>query len=158
LLVSGLSDYRDKLSENQELLVLVARLRLQGRTPLFSQIQTICHELEGNSDLSSERLVVCLDRVENLTQPDLDLGALARLQNPPGAVARLLLALESDPGDEEGARLLARASECMNGIYSSRPYEALGEPPELGRGAARGITLHQGYLLLAQLLDQRGQP
>jgi DNA repair protein SbcD/Mre11 len=156
LLVSSLSEYRDKLSENAELLVLVARLRLQGRTPLFSRIPTICRELEENSDLSSERLMVCLDRVENRTQPDFDLGALARIQDPPGVVARLLLALDSEQGGEEGARLLARASECMAGIGSSRPYEALDETPDAGLGAAREVVLRQGYLLLAHLLDQRG--
>ncbi len=156
LLVGELSEYRDKLRANPELLVLIARLRLEGRTPLFSQVETICDELEENSDLSSETLLVSLDRIENLTQPDFDLAALACIQNPPGVVARLLLALESGHGGEEHNRLLAKVSECITGVYSSRPYEALDEAPDLGAGVAREIVLRQGYLLLAHLLDQRG--
>ncbi len=153
--IAELVNYRERLSENPELLVLVSKLRLSGRSPLCSRIPAICQELKENSDLSSERLIVHLDRVENMTQPDFDLQALARIQDPPGVVARLLMNLQAGRSDEEVTRLLGRVSDCMTGIYSGRPYESLDDSRDTGMDAAREMLLRQGYLLLAHLVDQR---
>jgi len=153
--IADLINYREKLSEKPELLVLVLRLRLSGRSSICSQIRPICQELGETSDLSSEKLVVHLDRVEDITQPDFDLHALARIQDPPGVVARLLMDLQSGRSDEEVARLLGRVSDCMAGIYSGRPFECLEDTRDVGMEAAREMLLRQGYVLLAHLVDQR---
>lgn len=132
---------------------LSLRLRLVGRTPLHRRL------LEGRLDVAAElaleqgEITAIVEQVEPATRPPLDLADLARGEDPPGVLARLIRNLDADSLDESQRRLLQAAVARAGEARSARPYLRLpdsGAPVEAD--GVRGVLREGALLLLDELL------
>ena len=128
------------------------RVRLTGRTAAFAALDAACEEL------SRERLEIfvgdqkCfLDRVTNDAVPAHDLDDLARRDDPPGLLARELVALRDGNADEllQAARRTVRETDRK--ILKLSPNT----PDD---DALRTSLLRNGYQVLDELLSSKEAP
>jgi hypothetical protein len=133
---------------------LSLRLALTGRTALCSRIDEFSRSLEEEFEPRSQGVVARIDRVVNNTLPAVDLEQLAANHDPPGVLARTLLALESNRPDESLVELLRAARQKMLDVHNASAYGSIrgGQSPDVE--AARRRLVRQGRLLLDRLLAQ----
>jgi hypothetical protein len=100
-------------------------------------------------------LTAFIDRVESGWQPSYDLAALAEQDDPPGLLARDLLALREGRGDD----LLREAHPALRRVDRQPAYRALAQAPAAGDTLADDVLgaqlLQAGYRLLDDLLRAR---
>lgn len=138
---------------------LCCRLRLIGRTRLHRQLPQFCAPLlEETFEIRDGSVRAHVEKLLYETRPAYDLHDLARGSDPPGVLARLLLALDSGTLDEKYDTLLQKARNCMAMVYAQKEYGSLSADGEPDAEAARTQLLQQGYLLLDTLLAQKEQP
>lgn len=140
--------------------LLSCRMRLTGRTRLhrslaaydFSEFQTLRRSAPGG------RFDAQIERVLVETRPHHDLEELAKSDNPPGILAKLLLALESGADHP----LLARAQGELGRSFAALRVEGDNEQREgpadprrqtPGEARTRSLLLEQGRRLLSELLE-----
>ena len=131
------------------------RLRLVGaharKAELALRVRELRERLDGVRPNFDGRAWF-LERIEDASVPALDLAALARGDDPPGLLARRLLALESE--SEVGAAWVVDARRAMEDLVLARPFAALGAGAPDER-AVRERLLRAGRAALAQLLAGR---
>lgn len=129
------------------------RLRLVGRSPIHRQLAAHARGL-ATQDLRLERdgRLYFVDRLEDDARAALDLEEIARSGDPPGLLARKLLAL--DRGDSAGEHLLHEARERMLRLADRRPWVALGRARPDDE-AVRAHLRRAGEMALEELLAQR---
>lgn len=128
---------------------LLLRLRLVGRTPLHRELRRGDWRFE-ELELPEGDVVARIESVETATRPAIDLAALAAANDPPGALARLLLALGDDAARPECDELVGRARRSM---AAANAYLGLDDPPaELD---APRLLERQCWLLLDELVGQK---
>ncbi len=150
--------------ENEKAQCLVLRLSLTGRTPLASRLSGLAGRV--SSDLTSAAsLRIVIDRIEDVTLPAIDLDEHATAGTAPGALARLIKALdarqpdgptaaaESDLGEDEAA-LLREAREAIERVCQSPHFTTLGEMP-LADADVRRMVHRQARQMLAALISQK---
>jgi len=131
--------------------VVGCRLRLTGRSPAHAAVAAVATgEAIGRTSLVRDDTVYFVERVVDDALPAVDLEALARGDDPPGLLARHLLALER--GEDEGAPLLARARAAL-GAVAARPWPGLEPVDDVD---PRPLLRRVGVRLLEELLAQRG--
>lgn len=146
--------------EAGDLRLLSCRMRLTGRTRLHRGLAA--RDFSGFQELRRSepgaRFEGQIERVQVETRPHLELAELAKSDNPPGILARLLLALESGADHP----LLARAREDLGRRFADLriegdldrregPADPRRQAPDEAR--TRGLLLEQGRRLLAELLE-----
>lgn len=94
-----------------------------------------------------------VERIESAARAALDLVAIARGADPPGLLARRLLAVRA--GDEEGRKLVHEARWRLATLADQHPWSALDAAP-IDEGAARAVLERAGARALEALLSQRG--
>lgn len=135
---------------------LCCRLRLTGRTRLHRRLPQLCAPLlEETWEIREGAVRVYVEKLLNETRPAYDLHDLARGNDPPGVLARLLLSLDCGTSDEKYDVLLQRARNAMAAVYAQKEYGGLSADGEPDAEAARTQLLRQGYLLLDTLLTQK---
>ena len=129
------------------------RVSLTGRTAAFAALDAACGEL------SAERLVITvgdqkifLDRVANDAVPAHDLDDLAGRDDPPGLLARELVALR-DGGAED---LLQEARRTLQDADRRTVQYLPPAPPD--DDALRAQLLQNGYQVLDELLSSKEAP
>jgi DNA repair exonuclease SbcCD nuclease subunit len=138
--------------------LLSLRVRFTGATALCGRVDELARNV---TDLERSRHGVRarIEKWINDTRPAVDVAVLAERHDPPGSLARMLLALEQTPDDPSLARLLADATARLTAVYAAKAYLPLADreqPPD--REAARQVLLVQGRKLLEKLLAQTAQP
>jgi DNA repair protein SbcD/Mre11 len=138
--------------------LLSLRLNFVGVTALCGRIDALARQV---SDLERHRgqVQARIDQHTNLTQPAIDLEELSLRNDPTGALARTMLILERNEGDESVAQLIRDAASRLQEVHRASAYAALAgkdQPPE--REAARKTLLLQGWQLLEKLRCQMPQP
>jgi len=131
--------------------VVACRLRLEGRSPAHAAVAAVATgEAIGRTSLVRDDTVYFVERVVDDALPAVDLEALARGDDPPGLLARHLVALER--GDNEAAPLVARARAALEAV-AARPWPGLDPVDDAD---PRPLLCRVGVRLLEQLLAQRG--
>lgn len=151
-------DVEQRVQQCERLRHVVYRLCCTGRTSLHRRVQSYGDVIVDELEVSFENTTAVVDDVVVETRPDVDLHALARSSDPPGALARLLLDLEQDELDEVEADLLRDVERALERIHRANAYAPLRrdaatrEPP--GPSDVRTMLLRRGMLLLDALLAQ----
>jgi len=131
------------------------RLRLTGRTRLHRDIGA---RLAGNVrdlQLHEGPVVARVEGVYNETRPAIDLERLATSADPPGEVARLLIALEHDPDPPEYRELIERTRARMMDIHRASSFAAIASDVQPDTSHARTELMSQGWRLLDALVAQQ---
>ncbi len=131
--------------------VVGCRLRLTGRSPDHAAVAAAATgEAVGRISLVRDDTVYFVERVVDDALPAVDLDALARGDDPPGLLARHLLALER--GEGGASPLPARARAALEAV-AARPWPGLDPVDDAD---PRPYLRRVGVRLLEQLLAQRG--
>ncbi len=133
--------------------VLMLRLTITGRTPLSHGIEDITDNLRSDLSLRVGGAVVAVDRLEIATLPDVDVDAYARAHSAPGAVARLLLALENDDVTADVAELIGRTRRELEANEDHKYFAALSRR-EITDETARQHLRQEARALLTKLVAQ----
>jgi DNA repair exonuclease SbcCD nuclease subunit len=127
------------------------RVRLVGRAAAFGNLAGAVAELEREGfRMTTGEKTVFVDAIENAARPAYDLAALARADDPPGLLARDLLALR----DGQASDLLAAARRAVGRVDLQGAFTALGSE-ELDADRLTEHLLAVGYRTLDELLDSR---
>lgn len=146
------------------LVQLLLRLTLTGRTRVHGDLAAVARDAAGDGGLSlAGGLPADVIEVAVATRPAIDLAARARGDDPVGALAGLLLALEAGEGggglSEEAARLpadlLRDAVERTRQVREQRQFLDLGAGDAPGTVAVRGRLERVAASLLDTLLAQK---
>jgi DNA repair exonuclease SbcCD nuclease subunit len=133
---------------------LSLRLRFTGSTPLCGRLNALAQPVE---ELDRSRQGVCarIRPCVNLTRPAVEWHELSKRNDPAGALARALTALEGDQDDESVKELLQEATARANEVYAASSYAALsGRDPNPDREGVRLLLLQTGRQLLEELRAQ----
>ncbi len=151
---------REALAEEahryDRLACLSCRLRLIGRTPLHRELQAIARLAEEDLRVpGAGGAEAVIERIEIATQPALDLDALARRNDPPGEVARIIQALEAGDPDAEYAGLITVTARELRTIHGSTSFARISPDAEPGRADAERLLLAEARTLLDTLVAQK---
>lgn len=130
------------------------RLHLAGRTRLHRKLAGLCDALQQDLELNIGEVLARIDCVIIETRPPLDLQALARGNDVPGELARLLLELSANTPGPDALHLLAQLAQRSADLCDARAYQQLADPPP-EPAACRQALLRQGMLMLDALLAQK---
>lgn len=127
------------------------RVRLVGRVVDFGSLAAVAGEIEREGfQMTAGEQTVFVDAIENAARPAHDLAALARADDPPGLLARDLLALR----DGQASDLLAAARRAVGRVDLQGAFTALGSD-DLDADRLTEHLLAVGYRTLDELLDSR---
>lgn len=135
------------------------RIRLTGYTEHYGSLDGWCQV--DASDLSNQidQVAYAVDSITNAARPALDLRSMAQFNNPPGILARLLLAIEDgEIADEAAMSLLARATQATRRTHGAAPYGAVDRDPYPDPATVTGLVHQEGYRLLETLVRQKDAP
>ncbi len=129
------------------------RLRMTGRTPASHRVRHITDNLVKDLCLSIDGVLVDVDRIDVATMPDIDVSEYAKANSAPGAVARLLIALDAPHPSRDVADLLARTKRELEQIEDNKYFAAL-ERREISDGMVRAYLQDSSRALLTELVAQ----
>lgn len=138
---------------------LSLRLRLVGRTPLHRALRARKADFAADLEVSHGQITAVVERVEVATRPLRELEALARGNDAPALLARLVRGLERGELDGEHTRLLQATMGRAAEVRAARPYlplEDSGDP--IAAAAVEKVLSEQGLLLLDELLAGKERP
>lgn len=154
---------KQNFTGNDDLRMVVYRLRLLGRTLLHRQIDVHLDHIIQDLRVPFGQVDSLVDTVEVLTRPAIDLEQVATRKDPPGVLARLLLELEEDHQNDAPVRSTHQALfETLNAeieaLRRASAYSLLADrknDPDITSPAyLRNLAIHQARLLLDEMLDQ----
>jgi DNA repair exonuclease SbcCD nuclease subunit len=132
--------------------VVGVRLRLTGRAADPAALAVAAADLAQQDEvLTRGPRQLFVDTIELAIEPALDLDTLARRDDPPGLLARMLLEVR----DGGGADMLAAATRALQGADRGTNVQRLGIATHEA-DAVRGRLLQCGYQVLGELLAARG--
>ncbi len=137
-----------------ELACVAFRLILTGRTPLHRELSRHLRELDEFQP-QARGVTGYVDRVLHETKPAINLDELVQRRDPPGELARVLIALEADPLPADYRELLDDTLARLNDVRRHRAYTAISDDDRPDLASARRHLLHEGYRLLDALVAQR---
>ena len=122
------------------------RLHLTGTVPVGLNLASTLEQIQSGYRLAKGEI----ESIRDLTRPRVDLEMLAGEKSPPGAWARLLLALQQP---ETSTPLLAEAERNAASLSRQAHFGAVADEPMLDPA----VALEQAsWRLLDTLLAQRG--
>lgn len=151
-------EYLDSIVEtSQRLEYLSLRLNLTGRTMAFAHIPAWLGPLAEQFERTAGGVTARIDKVFNNTRPELKLDELAEKNDLPGALAQLLLKLQTGYVDEDSTALMREVREKMLGVHSAATYARIDRDAAPSEDEARDTLIRQGMLLLETLRAQEGR-
>lgn len=153
----ALSAHMDALLETgQATEWLSCRVRVVGRCGLRAEASARLAPLAGETVATRDGSSLHVEQVSVELRPALDLEDMARGNDAPALLARLLYALDSGPLDPDQERLLRDAEDAVLGAASLSAYQDLPAPSVEERGRlARAALRRQADALLETLLSTR---
>ena len=139
----------------RDLRCLALRVTLRGRTPLADRVEAVVRGAVEELELPVGEALACVERAEVDALPEIDLEAHAGSRAPPGALARLLLALESGERNPEFDELVRRAVEAIELADGASVFEPLARE-EIDERLARKLLAVQARKLLSRLMRPEG--
>jgi DNA repair protein SbcD/Mre11 len=137
-----------------ELASVSFRLILTGRTPLHRELSRHLRDL-ADFQPQARSVTGYVGRVRYETKPAINLDELVLRQDPPGELARVLVALEADPLPAAYRGLLDDTLARLNDVRRHRTYTAIADDERPDLDDARQHLIHEGYRLLDALVAQR---
>jgi DNA repair exonuclease SbcCD nuclease subunit len=136
---------------------LCLRVALKGKTALAPQLRSLVGNL-GDLARPIDDTQLTIERVEIEATPPIDLHAHGRRDDPPGALARLILALEQSEPTAEAQALIERTRRELQATASKRDYLPLRDTngPTVDEPTARHYLHREAHQLLNELLSQAG--
>lgn len=132
---------------------LSLRLRLTGRTRISDRIRGITDSLVQDLALTLDNAQVFVESVQAATIPDVDIADYARSNSAPGAVARLILALDQPELPPDVAELLSRTKRELQQTEDHKHFATL-DRREISDDLARGYLRDASRALLTELVAQ----
>lgn len=126
------------------------RLFIQGPTPLHREIRNLLQGMVTPS-IHKDGVHYFVEKVMDSSRLALDINLLARGDDPPGLLARRLMALENL--DETGSALIQEATLKLEETSMGAPWARLEKQPL----DVRDLLLQTGYEALEELLAQADQ-
>jgi DNA repair protein SbcD/Mre11 len=133
---------------------LCCRVRIVGRTPLHRQVEHRFRDLCGDLELTRGEVSAFVESVEVRTRPSRDLDEVARGNDAPAELARLIRALENGDPESGYDRLLRESERLVGEVRRARPYVTLLDDADAAGDIAAGLQ-EQATLLLDELLAQK---
>lgn len=140
----------------------VYRLRCVGRTPQSRELERYTEQAIDELRVDRGSVTATIDAIDIDTRPAIELERLLEGRDPPGELARLLVALRD--GGEVDAALLDRAADQVGDVHTANAYAPLRRDPETrdrpDGERLRELLYRQGLRLLEELLAQgdAGEP
>jgi DNA repair exonuclease SbcCD nuclease subunit len=140
--------------DGSDLSCVAFRLVLTGRTPLHRELSRHLRDLDDFQP-QARSVTGYVDRVLYETKPAINLDELVLRHDPPGELARVLVALESDPLPAAYRELLDDTLARLNDVRRHRTYAAISDDERPDLASARRHLLREGYQLLDALVAQQ---
>lgn len=146
---------RETLQTQPGLRRLVCRLRLTGRTPMHRTISDLAGDLAEEFELPVGEAVAAIDKTRVETRPALDLERIAEGNDPPGVLARVLLAVDDGDETDLAREVWSEIEEALGRVTRSPAYKPLRDVEEAPTPDEHtDVIRRQGLLLLEELLAQ----
>ena len=129
------------------------RLSLTGSTSMSQHVAEAAEKLRDDLDLTEGTASVAVEKVDVQTTPAIDLAEYARANSAPGAVARLLLQLDTPDPSDEVMDLVREARREVERVELHKAYVGL-EQRAVTEDMARGHVRTQARALLTALVSQ----
>ena len=151
---------RDALARDEHrydrLACLSCRLTLTGRTPLHGELRRIIEDAaEGLSVTGRGSAESIIERIEIETQPAIELDALARRNDPPGEVARIIKALEAGEATERYSDLIGGATRELRTVHDMNSFAGISMDASPEQDDAQRLLLAEAWTLLDALVAQK---
>ena len=164
LINRALEETRRSFEASDQLEQVVTRPVLTGRTSLYEQLDNWVDERLNQYHFQSKDISISVESLENQLRPDYNLEALAAESNePPGEVAKLLLALDEGAESDEQRKLLDEIINQLGRVYRANAFRPLLDNPtqeesqtKPGRAQAAEYLRETGYRLIDELMKQKG--
>lgn len=148
---SASEDLVTESGDNLECLML--RVTIAGRTPLSHRMADVTDRLRPDFSLRIAGARVEVDRLTVATLPAVDVEAYAQAHSAPGALARLLQALEEDDVTDEVAGMIGRTRRELEANEDHKYFAPL-ERRDNTDDLAREHLRQEARALLTQLVAQ----
>jgi exonuclease SbcD len=132
--------------------VVGCRLRLVGRSRTHRRLIAVANEIRGVSRMHGD-VVYFVEKIIDDAGPALDLAQLSEANDPPGLLARRILALQR--GGPEAERLVAGATAVIGEVVRLARNDLEEDDLATGEERARELLLRAGMKALEELLAQR---
>jgi len=132
------------------------RLRLQGRTAIHRRLASLTSGMRTDLKPPFDEVEYFIEKIEDLSRPDLDLEDIAGANDPAGLLARRLLILDRAAPEEAYLELIRAAGEAIHKRRSASAFVSLPDstdPP--GEEEVRDMLVSAGMRMLDNLLAQK---
>jgi len=135
---------------------LALRLRLTGLTPLAPSLANPVSRL-GDLTRTIDAVQIGVARVDIEATPPIDLNEQAKRDDPPGALARLLLALDQNEPGPDTRQLIEQTRQKLEQTCSRSDYRLLQDDLAVGvdEATARRYLREETRTLMNELLAQQ---
>jgi len=146
-------EIRDELTSTR---AVGCRLRLRGRTAIHRSLSGLIPTIQEDLRPRLDDVDYFIEKVEDLSRPDIPLEEIARSSDPAGLLARRLILLESREPSEDYQRLIRNAGRAIEErrsqpVFASLPDSTAGQTEE----QIRETLIGAGTVVLDSLLAQR---
>lgn len=136
------------------------RIRLRGRTQVYKHMTTYRKRFdEEDQSIIRGDATYHIEKLIDNTAPAIDLEDLARASDPPGVLARLLIACETGVSDGPLPQLVRRARPGVLSVHDHAKFQSLHESRTFNQPVndelARDAIRKEAYRLLETLMDGR---
>ena len=132
------------------------RLCLRGRTRLDRRLPSVIREMQADLRPPLDDVEYFIEKIENLSQPDLSLEDIARSNDPAGLLAKRLLLLDCQTPDEPYRELIRAARQSIQRQRSRSVFASLPDNTEHPTDEeVRGMVRNAGLTMLDHLLAQK---
>lgn len=146
-------EIRDELTSTR---AVGCRLSLRGRTAIHRNMPAITSDTKADCRLRLDDVEYFIEKLEDLSRPDVPLEDIAKSTDPAGLLARQLILLETRQPTEDYQRLVRDAGLAMQErrsqpVFASLPDSTAGQTGE----QVRSTLIRAGTAVLDILLAQR---
>jgi len=132
------------------------RLRLQGRTAIHRLLASLSPDMRADLKPPFDQVEYFIEKIEDLSRPDLDLEDIARANDPAGLLARRLLLVDRGAPEEPYLDLIRAAGRAIGQQRSGSVFASLPDSTEQPGGEdVRGMLMKAGLNVLDRLLAQK---
>lgn len=143
---------KEQVDSSKRVSYLSLRLRVHGMTSWFHKLPGVLIDLEDQWNETIDGIDLTIDRIENDTFPRLDLENIARGNDPPGILARLLLRQSSGDFEPADIELMERISRKADRIAASRAFSLVKKYP---LESENELLVRTGWQLLVSMMNQK---
>jgi DNA repair protein SbcD/Mre11 len=135
---------------------LSCRLTLTGRTSLHGELREIIRDAAEDLNLPGlGGTEATIERIEIETQPAIDLETLARRNDPPGEVARIIQALEAGEVVSRYPDFVDGVTRELRAIHGSNSFSGISMDGSPEHDDAQRFLLSEAWTLLDALVAQK---